>query len=91
MVGTTYGAVKGVKMKRKWKDAMIWSSSKANEQGICYINVKFRKLPRMITEFMVYHLEMLTLEKDNLQGRILTNLAEAENALAGPQKMQGIC
>ena len=81
----------GVKMKRQWKDAMIWSSGKANEQGICYINVKFRKLPRMITEFMVYHLEMVTLEEDNLQDMILANLVEAENALVGPLKRHGIC
>ena len=53
-VDTSYGTAIGVKMKRQWKDALIWSSGKANEQGICYINVKFRKLPKLITEFMVY-------------------------------------
>ena len=45
----------------------------------------------MITEFMVYHLEMVTLEEDNLQDMILANLVEAENALAGPLKRHGIC
>ena len=50
--------------------------------------MKFRKLPRMIMEFMVYHLEMLLiLEEDNHQDRILANLVEVENALDGPQKM----
>ena len=85
----TTGTAIGVKMKRQWKDAIIWS--KVNEQGICYINVKFRKLPRMITEFMVYHLEMVTLEEDNLQDLILANLVETENALVGPLKMHSIC
>ena len=70
---------------------MIWSSGKANEQGICCINEKFRKLPRMITEFIVYHLEMVTLEEDNLQDTILANLVEAENALFGPLKIHDIC
>ena len=60
-----------------------------NEQGICYINVKFRKLPNMITEFMVYIPEMLTqLEEENLQDRILATILEAENAMVGPQKVQ---
>ena len=90
-VDATYGTTISVKMKRQWKDAMIWSSGKANEQGICYINVKFRKLPRMITEFMVYHLDMVTLEEDNLQDMILANLVEAENAVAGPLKRHGLC
>ena len=90
-VDSTYGTAISVKMKRQWKDAMLWSSGKANEQGICYINVKFRKLPRMITEFMVYHLEMVTLEEDNLQDMIFANLVEAENALVGPLKRHGIC
>ena len=45
----------------------------------------------MITEFMVYLPEMLTqLEEENLQGRILATIVEAENALAGQQKMQVI-
>ena len=61
-------------------------------QGISYINVKFRKLPRMITKFTVYHPGILTeLEKENLQDRILADLVEAENAMVGPQKMQAIC
>ena len=90
-VDATYGTTISVKMKRQWKDAMIWSSGKANEQGICYINVKFRKLPRIITEFMVYHLDMVTLEEDNLQDMILANLVEAENAVAGPLKRHGLC
>ena len=59
-VDSSYGIVIGVKMKRQWKDAMIWGSGKTNEQGICYINVKFLKLPKMITKFMLYLLEMLT-------------------------------
>ena len=59
-VDSSYGTVIGVKMKRQWKDALTWSSGKANEQGICYINVKFRKLPKVFMEFMVYILEMLT-------------------------------
>ena len=45
-VDASYGNAIGMKMKRQWKDALIWSSGKANEQGICYINVKFRKLPK---------------------------------------------
>ena len=45
----------------------------------------------MITEFMVYHLEMVTLEEDNHQDTILANLVEAKNALVGPLKMYGIC
>ena len=90
-VDTRYGTAIGRKMKRQWKDAMIWSSGKANEQGICYINVKFRKLSRMITEFMVYHLEMVTLKEDNLQDMILANLVEAKNALAGPLKRHDLC
>ena len=65
-VDSTYGTTIGMKLKRQWKDAMIWSSGRANKQGICYINVKFRKLLRMLTEFMVYHLEMITLEEENL-------------------------
>ena len=40
---------------------------------------------------MVYHLEMVTLEEDNLQDMILTNLVEAENALGGPLKRHDIC
>ena len=88
-VDASYGTAIGMKMKRQWKDALIWSSGKANEQGICFINVKFRKLPNLITEFMVYVPEMLTqLEEENLQDRILATILEAENALAGPQKVQ---
>ena len=67
------------------------SSGKANEQGICYINVKFRNLPKLITEFMVYIPEMLTqLEEENLQERILATIVEVENALVWPQKIQVI-
>ena len=88
-VDASYGNAIGMKMKRQWKDALIWSSGKANEQGICYINVKFRKLPNLITEFMVYIPEMLTqLEEENLQDRILATILEAENAMVGPQKVQ---
>ena len=58
-------------------------------QSFSFINVKFRKLPNLITEFMVYVPEMLTqLEEENLQDRILATILEAENALAGPQKVQ---
>ena len=45
----------------------------------------------MFTETMVYHLEMVTLEEDNLPDMILANLVEAENALVGPLKRHGIC
>ena len=82
----------GVILNRQWNDAMLWSSGKADEQGICYINVKLRKLPRMMIEFIVYHLGMLReLEEENLQDRILANLVEVENALVGPLKIQAIC